>query len=209
MKKPAHGFTLIELLIVISIIAILAAVGMIVYSTAQKNGRISKRIQDLRSISIALEVYKAANGNYPCSRNSNCAAGTATTGSTAWGARSICASWNPSGINNTNVIPGFVPQYMPAIPSDPAMDPVNSKNCYIYQSDGIDYKILLQNGTADMAVSDFQKQPQLIDPVMSGVSSNPCTSANSNSTTTGGPTGWSIYSSNTNQGGGIMGAECW
>lgn len=63
---PNLGFTLIELLIAISIIAIISAVGLVSYSQSQKLARDSRRKQDLRSIAVALELYRQKNGRYPC-----------------------------------------------------------------------------------------------------------------------------------------------
>lgn len=59
------GFTLIELLITISIIAILAAIGIVVYSSALKSGRDTKRQSDLRAVQSALEQYHNDQGFYP------------------------------------------------------------------------------------------------------------------------------------------------
>lgn len=60
------GFTLIELLITISIIAIISAIGLISYSQTQKIARDAKRKQDLRAVSVALELYYQANRRFPC-----------------------------------------------------------------------------------------------------------------------------------------------
>lgn len=59
------GFTLIELLITVSIIAILASVGLVTYSHSQSIGRDGKRRSDIRAIATALEAYYQQNGQYP------------------------------------------------------------------------------------------------------------------------------------------------
>lgn len=64
-KLNLRGFTLIELLVAISILAIIAAIGLTSYTQAQKLSRDNKRKQDLRGIAVALELYKQKNGSYP------------------------------------------------------------------------------------------------------------------------------------------------
>lgn len=65
----SYGFTLVELLVTVSIISILAAIGMTIYSSVLKQGRDSKRQSDLRSIQSALEQYYADQFNYPVNIN--------------------------------------------------------------------------------------------------------------------------------------------
>ena len=59
------GFTLIELLVVIAIIGILASIVLVSLNNARQSARDTKRISDMRSVSLALELYYANNGNYP------------------------------------------------------------------------------------------------------------------------------------------------
>src|SRR3989344_814117 len=138
------GFTLVELLVVISIIAILSAIGLTMYSVAQKSARIAKRIADLRSIQTALELYYNVNRSYP---------------SAATGWRSQCGGWGT--YSPENVIPGLTPQYLVAMPADPAMDIGNSRSCYIYRSEnGTGYKVL-DHGIAEFTSADYQSQRNL------------------------------------------------
>lgn len=58
MPKNFRGFTLIELMVAISIVAILAVVGLTVFSNVQKNARDSRRRVDLTAIADALETNK-------------------------------------------------------------------------------------------------------------------------------------------------------
>lgn len=63
-RSESKGFTLIELMITVSIISILAVVGVAIYSGAQKNARDAKRRGDIDAIAKALEQTKLSNNNY-------------------------------------------------------------------------------------------------------------------------------------------------
>lgn len=65
--SKSRGFTLIELLVTISIIAVLAAIGLVIYSRVLRQVQDSKRKSDLRTIQSALEQYYADNFYYPSS----------------------------------------------------------------------------------------------------------------------------------------------
>lgn len=62
MKK---GFTLIELLIVIALISILATLLMASFGLARKQGRDTRRRNDIQQYRIALENYYSVNSFYP------------------------------------------------------------------------------------------------------------------------------------------------
>jgi len=65
MRRGKSGFSLVELMVVVSIIAILMALGSVSYTTAQKKARDASRRGDMRSIQNAMEQYYVANGEYP------------------------------------------------------------------------------------------------------------------------------------------------
>lgn len=64
MKKQ-QGFTLIELLIVVAIIGLLATLAIVSLTSAQQRARDTKRVADLKSIQVALELYWNENAAYP------------------------------------------------------------------------------------------------------------------------------------------------
>lgn len=182
MSAQKKGFTLIELLIVIAILAILATVSLAIYSGVQKKGRIVKRTEDLKAIQTALELYNSANKSYP-------------TTSGAW--RSECSIWG--GYTSDQVVKDvvnfnlLVPTYMPSFPADPSMDKANNTSCYIYASDGIDYK-LVDRSISEFTQADYLSQRNLIDPNRDG-GPDPC---KVDVTTI---TAWSVWSSAT--------SACW
>ena len=66
-RSSGKGFTLMELLIVIAILGILVAMGLTSFMSAQKKSRDTKRKNDLRQITIAMEAYFNDKGTYPAS----------------------------------------------------------------------------------------------------------------------------------------------
>jgi prepilin-type N-terminal cleavage/methylation domain-containing protein len=69
MKKQllnTKGFTLVELLVVIAIIAILATIGLTIYTGIQAGARDSKRIADINSIATAMETHYNSNQGQGC-----------------------------------------------------------------------------------------------------------------------------------------------
>lgn len=65
MNKNSKAFTLVELLIVMSIIGVLASIGIGSFMTAQMRGRDTQRKSDLKQVSHALELYYSDHGKYP------------------------------------------------------------------------------------------------------------------------------------------------
>lgn len=59
------GFTVLELLIVVAIIGILSAIILSQVSKARARGRDTRRIEDVRTLQTALELYYTANYRYP------------------------------------------------------------------------------------------------------------------------------------------------
>ncbi|MFH1551303.1 MAG: prepilin-type N-terminal cleavage/methylation domain-containing protein [bacterium] len=141
-----RGFTLVELLVVIAIIGILSSVVLVSVQSARAKARDARRLSDLNQISTALELYYAQYEYYP---------------KPGWGWRSECPAWGNLAAND--VIPGLTP-YFPSFPSDPAMDKVNNRCCYLYLSNGTNYALLMHN----CPETNYQSSPISIDPRRDG-----------------------------------------
>ena len=71
MRDTLRGFTLIELLIVMAIIIVLAGLILATANYVQKKGYRSRAEAEIAAISAALENYKADNGMYPSTTETN------------------------------------------------------------------------------------------------------------------------------------------
>jgi type II secretion system protein G len=126
------GFTLIEIIIVISIIGLIATIGMSSYSILNKNARDARRKADLEQVRSALELYRSNNGTYPTTNSAwygTCTAGWATV--------------------TSDYVPNLVADgYIQKLPQDPrngqSFSPCNDGGmvCYTYISNGIDFKLI-------------------------------------------------------------------
>ncbi|PIS09681.1 hypothetical protein COT75_00595 [Candidatus Beckwithbacteria bacterium CG10_big_fil_rev_8_21_14_0_10_34_10] len=65
LNKTKKAFTLIEVLVATTIIAILTAIAVNSYASAQKKSRDGKRKADLETVRSALEMYRVDVGSYP------------------------------------------------------------------------------------------------------------------------------------------------
>jgi general secretion pathway protein G len=68
--RNSRGFTLIELLVVISMISILAAMGMVQYQNSVRRTKEVTLKHDLFSMRDAIDQYYADKGKYPASLDS-------------------------------------------------------------------------------------------------------------------------------------------
>jgi len=124
ITKPRKGFTLIELLVVIAIIGILSSTVLVSLNAARGKARDAERISNLRAIEKALALYWLDHNGYPDTAN-------------VWrGSNAGCY-----GGHGDDAIPGMVPSYLPRIPIESA--PKSSSACYMYRSNGTEYKFML------------------------------------------------------------------
>ncbi len=65
LTKNRLGFTMIELLVVVTIIAVLSAVGLVIFTNSARSSRDAKRKADLEAVRQALVLYRSDNSCYP------------------------------------------------------------------------------------------------------------------------------------------------
>ena len=176
-----RGATLAELMVAIAIIVFLSSLAITILQSTQAKARDTIRANDLQLIDKALQIYYQDNGQYP-----------ATEGQW-WGTCAEDACHGDWGVVTADWIPDLSPRYISYLPLDPLPDNCLGR-CYLYRSDGQDYKVLAQ----------FVERPfdqiytTLIDPYRDGTFEDPQEQCVQNPTSEA--FGWSIYSPT---------AKCW
>lgn len=114
-KKFGLGFTLVELLVVITILGILATIGLVAFTSAQARGRDTQRKSDLKQIASALELFYSDYGKYPDSGGGQikaCGYNSATSVGT------LCV-WGSGEFRDTNGSGNTKTTYFKSLPKDP------------------------------------------------------------------------------------------
>ena len=73
LAEKKKGFTLIELLVVIAIIGILAGIVLVSLGSARAKARDAKRVEEMHSILLAINLYYDQYGCLPVTSGSSCA----------------------------------------------------------------------------------------------------------------------------------------
>ncbi len=64
-EKKKTGFTLIEIVVTISIILIILIIAIVSFNKTRENTRDANRINDIKQIQLAIEMYRDDTGSYP------------------------------------------------------------------------------------------------------------------------------------------------
>ncbi|MBI5621262.1 hypothetical protein HY933_00135 [Candidatus Falkowbacteria bacterium] len=126
LLSDQRGMSMIEIMTSVSIIILLANIVLTATVQAKIKTRDTIRIRDLQEVQRVLDIYYQDHGRYPW-----------IDGESGW--RGSCAdvAW---GTPTTDWIPLVIEQglisYLP-------QDPLSTQNrCYLYHSNGTDYKVL-------------------------------------------------------------------
>ncbi len=150
-----RGFSLIEVLIVITIIGILSSIALASYSQAKEKAQMARRIEVVQQLKTALELYYLKYHAYP-----------STGGRNAW-LSNQCISYVDPG--HPEWIPDIVSEgYLASLPTDAEYGGGN-KCCYLYTSDGTDYKLMFAYSCSTIVPqSVYKATPAFIDPNRDG-----------------------------------------
>lgn len=100
LRSSHRGFTIIELLMVIAIIGILTAIVLASLNTSRAKARDAKRLQEMKQIKYAIELFYSNTGYYPtCGGDIHC---------------------DTTGVYSALSTLEVVPTYIGSIPNDPS-----------------------------------------------------------------------------------------
>lgn len=139
-RKFTAGFTLLELMVVVSVVAILAAVITANLMEAKAKARDTERQANIRELKSAIELYKNKYGEYP----SPCETidgenGISTSAKANWAGQIGSIYACDDGSNN--YIVDLAPEFIQTLPVDKKVN--NNTNGYVYttNSDRTIYKL--------------------------------------------------------------------
>lgn len=149
-NKTRLAFTLVEMLLVLAIITLLSVSILASIGQTRAKGRDAKRIEDMKQITNALNLYFADKGTYPS------VSGT-ETGCTP------NAGWDCSHLGG-DFIPDLVPKYLSQMPVDPTNN--NTYHYMYYRTTGSIYDCVAPpaRGKYVLGISMFETNPGYSNP---------------------------------------------
>lgn len=147
--RRQYGFTIVELLIVITVIAILAAITIVAYNGVQERAQNARKISDIKGVQRLIEAYQAENGSYPQTTNNPKA---------NWRAADVRTDDDcTNGSSQPDWIPGLT-QRLPQSGTDKPIGADGKTGCYLYVSNGSEYVISAWNMLAAPQTSTLYRR---------------------------------------------------
>ncbi len=144
-----RAFSLAEIMVVIAIIGIMSSIAVVHFSNARAVARDDIRKSTLKSLQLAIELYKTQNGLYPAA---GCPAETG-----GWRGR---GPHDPIISANTNDCPeyivGLVPDFISELPSDPTRE-MDMSIGYLYRTtpDRSGYKLTSRGAVEKQFITSY------------------------------------------------------
>lgn len=148
---PKRGFTLIEILVVLSIISILSTILYASFGEAKIDSKNKAFRSEMKEVQLALELYKAQNGQYPDVPPSPC-------GSTGAGISSALSTNNVCIVGGT-YITGLKPDFIEDLPNHTKSANPNCVVEYKVSTDFSWYKLTAINCLGGAATAAEGVQP--------------------------------------------------
>ena len=123
MRLLTRGFTLVELMVVVTIMAILAAIVYANIGAASPKARDAERQADIRNLQTAIEQFKLKNGRYP--------AMGCTPGADQISGENDCSAY----------VAGLAPDYITVLPKDTKRGTAVGY-AYVTNTEGSSYKVM-------------------------------------------------------------------
>jgi hypothetical protein len=101
----------------------------------------------LKELQLAIELYKAQNGVYPTRGCGNVGDFVGPGAAPAGGGFASCDIY----------IAGLVPDFIPALPTDPSLENQVGKGFY-YRSNGTSYKLMLLDVVESIAITAYDEK---------------------------------------------------
>lgn len=139
------GFTLVELMVVMSVIGILSSIVYANFGNGRAIARDDARKSALKSMQVAIELYKNQYGVYP---PQGC------------GVDPTWAGPGPQpayGCTVDTYVVGLVPEFIAALPTDPSSESTSGLG-YLYRSTGTDYKLMVHNSVEQKLVTSYDDE---------------------------------------------------
>ncbi len=138
------GFTLVELMVVMSVVGILSSIVYANFSSSRAGARDEIRKSSLKSMQVAIELYKSQYGVYP---PQGCV-------SAVWAGPGPQPAY---GCTADTYVTGLAPDFIAALPIDPRTENTNGHG-FLYRSTGTDYKLMVLGSIESKLVRSYEDE---------------------------------------------------